>query len=446
MRAYLHHPSIHAYDQKVPSWWAASAGPAPDAPPLEGGISVDVAVIGGGFTGLNAALALRRAGSATVAVLDAAPIGWGASGRNGGFCCLGSAKLSWPGIIRRFGLEEAQRFFRLQVAAIDHVRHLLQDEAIDAEAGPAGEAVLAHHPRAIAGLEEEKDLFARHFDTACTLLPAEALAEHGIRTAEAKAGLLVPHGFPLHPLKYVQGLAARVIAAGARVHGRSPVLAWTREGRRHRLTTPRGSVLADRVVVATAGFTRDDLHPAFTGRLLPVLTNIVTTRPLTEAERAAEGFTSLTMCADTRRLLHYFRLLPDGRLMFGARGGISADPAAEGTMRQRLESDLAAMFPTLAGVETTHFWRGLTDLAYDLLPHLGTAEDGTVHYLLAFHGNGVAMGSLGGALIGRRLAGLAVDLPTPITRPLPRFPFPALRQAYLRAAYAAFAWRDRHGR
>lgn len=446
MSALLHHPSIHDYRQPVPSWWAASAGSPPSAPRLDGELRVDVAVIGGGVTGLNAGISIVRDGGLSAAVLDAAPIGWGASGRNGGFCCLGSAKLSWPAIIRRFGLAEAQGFFRLQVAAIAHVRQRLADFAIDADAGADGEAVIAHHPRAVAGLAEEAALYGEVFDTQCRLLSLPELKERGLFTAEAQGALLVPYGFPLHPLKYVHGLARAAAAAGVTLHGESPVVAWTREGRLHRLTTPTGSVLADRVAVATAGFTREDLHPGLAGRLLPVLSNIIVTRPLTAAERAEQQFDSLTMCADTRHLLHYFRLLPDGRLMFGARGGISASPAAEEAMKARLRRDIARMFPVFAQAETAYFWRGLTDLTFDLLPHFGTLDDESAHFLLGFHGNGVAMGSLGGSLLGRRVAGLPVDLPAAVSRPLRRFPLPYLRQTYLRAAYAAFSLRDAIGR
>ncbi|PWR25062.1 NAD(P)/FAD-dependent oxidoreductase [Zavarzinia aquatilis] len=446
MSASLHHPSIHDYRQPVPSWWAASAGVAPSAPRLDGELKVDVAVIGGGVTGLNAGIAIVREGGLSAAVLDAAPIGWGASGRNGGFCCLGSAKLSWPAIIRRFGLAEAQAFFRLQVAAIAHVRQLLAEFAIDAEAGPEGEAVIAHHPRAVEGLAEEAALYAQAFDTPCRVLSLSEVKERGLFTAEAAGALLVPHGFPLHPLKYVQGLARAAADAGVKLHGESPVVGWSREGHRHRLTTPTGSVLADRVAVATAGFTRESLHPGLSGRLLPVLSNIIVTRPLTAAERAEQRFDTLTMCADTRHLLHYFRLLPDGRLMFGARGGISAAPAAEDAMKARLRGDLARMFPAFARAETAYFWRGLTDLTFDLLPHFGTLDDESAHFLLGFHGNGVAMGSFGGSLLGRRVAGLPVDLPSPVSRPLRRFPLPWLRQTYLRAAYIAFSLRDGVGK
>lgn len=445
MFASLHHPSIHDYGASVPSWWAASAGPGVSAPRLGGDVTTDVAVIGAGFTGLNAALSLVRDGGTTPVVLDAAPIGWGASGRNGGFCCLGSAKLSWSAIIRRFGLDEARRFFRLQVASVDHVRDLLVAEGIDAERGPDGELTIAHHPRALAGLDADRDLYARAFDMPCRRLSPGDMKEMRLLTAEARGALLQPHGFPLHPLKYLLGLARVVQAAGVRLHGESPVVRWRREGRTHLLETPTGTIRAGRVVVATAGFTREDLHPALRGRLLPVLSNIIVTRALTPAERAAANFDSLVMCDDTRNLLHYFRLLPDGRLMFGARGGISASPAAEDGMKARLRRNLARMFPAFADAEITHFWRGLTELTADLLPHLGTTDDGSVHYLLGFHGNGVAMGSLGGALLGRRAAGLAVDLPAPITRPLPRFPLPALRQTYLRAAYVGLGLRDAWG-
>ncbi|MCF4165182.1 FAD-binding oxidoreductase [Zavarzinia compransoris] len=441
----LHHPSIHDYGRTVPSWWAASAGKGPDAPPLKGTVQAEVAVIGAGVTGLNAALALARAGVSAV-VVDAAPLGWGASGRNGGFCCLGSSKRSWQQIIRQFGLAEARRFFNLQAAAIDHVRDVIAEHAIACDKGPPGELIFAHHRHARARLEAEAEMMRDVFRVDALMMSRADLREFGLVTGENRPGLMVPHGFPLHPLKYLHGLARAVLAAGVPVHGESPVTAWTREGARHRLVTPGGEVLADRVAVATAGFTREDLSPAFAGRLLPVLSNIIVTKPIDRAARIAQGFTSRTMCADSRRLLHYFRLLPDGRLLFGARGGISAAPGAEPAMKARLEGDLARMFPAFAGVGVDYFWRGLTDITFDRLPHLGTVEDGSVHYLLGFHGNGLAMGSLGGAMMGARLAGLPVDLPAAISRPLPRFPLSALRQTYLRAAYAAYGLGDRLGR
>lgn len=438
----LHHPAAHAYDRPVASLWAASARLADQAPPaLEGDQATEVAIIGGGVTGLNAALTLARAGIAAH-VVEAGAIGWGASGRNGGFCCLGSAKLSWPAIIRRFGRAEGLAFLDLQRQAIAYVRALCADHGIDCIQDPPGEAIIAHHRAAVPRLVAEARFHTQVLGLASRWLPREALAERGLVTAQAQGALLLPEGFPLQPLDYVRGLAAAAGRAGATISSGSPVTGWRRDGARHRLVTGRGSLSAARVVVATAGYTRDRLHPGLAGRLLPVLSNIVATRPLTPAEQAAQGWTSATMAADSRTLLHYFRLLPDGRLLFGARGGLSAAPAAEPITRARLERDLARMFPAWAGVETSHFWRGLTDLSADRLPHLGTLEGGTVHYALAWHGGGVAMGSLCGAVIAEQIAGRGRSLPQPLTRPLPAFPLPVLRPLYLALAYGIFGLTD----
>lgn len=442
----LHHPAAHDYDRPVASFWAASARqPAVAAPVLEGDHETEIAVIGGGVTGLNAALELARQGIAAH-VLEAGAPGWGASGRNGGFCCLGSAKLSWPALIRRFGRDEALAFLDLQRRAIAHVRAFCADAGIDCIQGPEGEAILAHHPAMAPRLEAEARCHREELGLASRWLPREALADQGLTAAGAHGALLLPLGFPLQPLDFVRGLARAAVTAGVTISAGSEVLSWQREGARHRLITARGTLRATRLVVATAGYTRDRLHPGLAGRLLPVLSNIVTTRPLSLYERARQGWTTPLMAADSRTLLHYFRLLPDGRLLFGARGGLSAAAGSEAAMKARLGRDLARLFPAWAGVEISHFWRGLTDLAADRLPHLGTLEDGTAHYALAWHGGGVAMGSLCGKLLARRIAGRGPALPAPLTRPLPRFLLPALRPLYLGLAYAGYGLTDRLGR
>jgi hypothetical protein len=216
------------------------------------------------------------------------------------------------------------------------------------------------------------------------------------------------------------------------MHNASPVTGWRRDGKRHLLTTPGGVVRARQVVIATNGYTNDRLNPWTAGRLLPVLSNIIVTRPLSESERAAAGWQTYQKIWDSRRLLFYYRLLPDNRVLFGARGGIH-DTADEHRYRRAwLERRLGEMFPALACIGSDYFWYGWVCVSYDKNPHAGTTDDPTVHYWLACIGSGVALATEAGRILAQRLSGDTAA----------RFPLPALRRVYQRIAYSGFALQD----
>lgn len=438
-----------AFDPSIPvdSHWAATAPPlAVEAPPLSGDESCDVAVIGAGYTGMSAALHLARDHGIDVRVLERAVPGWGASGRNGGFCCLGGTKAPYSTLVRRYGTDEARRFARTQLEAIDLVRELSESEGFDVEASGEGDIQVAHDKRHVDELQSDRDFMRDVYGLECRFYPREELRQAGLVMAEAQAALHMPLGFGLHPLKYSRGLAAATVARGARIHGKSPVESWQKADGWHLLSTPGGTLRARKVIVATNGYTPEDLHPDLGGRVLPALSNIITTRPLSEAEREAQGWTTFTMAYDTRALLHYFRLLPDGRFLLGSRGGLSASPGSVTRMKTDMIKRLARMFPAWGDVEISHFWRGFVCLAADLVPHVARLpDDATVIHALAYHGNGVSMGTWS----GRAAAGLATGnvpdkeiVPDVMGQPLPRFPLPGLRPLYLRGAYMAYWVKD----
>jgi glycine/D-amino acid oxidase-like deaminating enzyme len=430
------------------SYWLATAGAEPEGlTQLAADRTAEVAVIGGGYTGLSAAYRLAATHGIEAVVLEAHRVGWGASGRNGGFAMISMGKLSLQERIQKWGLEAARRSVRIGVEALEAVRDLIAKEGIACDPQADGWINVAHHPRMVAVLRERLALYR---DTlgygALEFLDRDALAERGyLRGPAAHGALHYLKTFGLHPLKYVWGMARAALRRGAAVHQASPVVAWETDGRWNRLSTPGGTVRARRVVVATNGYTPERLHPFFAGRTLPATSNIIVTRPITEAEWTEVGMRTTQVYSDTRYLLHYWRRLPDGRMLFGARGGILDTPASLRRRRAQLEADLGAMFPALAGVGSEYFWWGNVCLPYDRHPHVHTAEDDpTVGYAMGYTGTGVAMATWAGALAGDLAAGKPIARDTPITAAgLPRFPLPFLRRVYLASAYLYYGAKDR---
>ncbi len=432
----LYEPDAYDASRWPDSHWAATVPPPAADAPLVGAARAEVAVIGAGITGLSVALALAERG-ASVAVLEAAAPGWGASGRAGGFACVGSAALDEAALARRFGEGETRAFLRFQEAAVAAVEAALDRYRIAADRGPDGEACLAHRPGALPALAERAAIRARLGAARARVLRRDELAEAGLAGPQFHGGVLGPVGFALHPLKYSLGLATAARAAGVRLHAASPVTALAPDGGGWRLTTPGGSLQARHAVVATNGYAAEDLPDWLAGRTLPALSSILVTRPLTPAERAAQGFTAATMAYDSRRLLHYFRHLPCGRFLFGTRGGLSAAAAAQARMAARVRTEFEALFPAWAGAATERVWSGLVCLTGSLTPFAGPVP-GAPGLWAAFgwHGNGIAPGTRAGARLGAEIAGDAPALPGLMRRPPACFPLPRLRRLLLALAYA----------
>jgi len=436
-------PEPHA-----PSYWAATAGPEPaGVQSLAGDRRAEVAVIGGGYTGLAAAYRLAGTHGLDPVVLEANRIGWGASGRNGGFALITLGKVALEDRIRKWGLEAARRSIAIGVEAIETVRELIAREQIACDPQPDGSLLVAHRPHAVAELAERVRLYREvlGYGDVEFLHRAQLESDGYLRGPSAHGALRSRNAFGLHPMKYVRGLAAAAMRRGATLCERSPVTAWRRKGGEHVLVTPTGAVRARKVVMATNGYTPEGLHPFFRGRVLPAKSNIVVTRSLTEAEWREVGMLTTQVYSDTRKLLFYWRRLPDGRMLMGGRAGVLDTPAGLRARRRRLESAIAAKWPVLRGLGSEYFWHGNVCLSYDLMPHVSTVEgDPSVAYAMAYLGSGVAMSTYSGGLAADLVAGKDVPRDTPLTAAgLARFPLPFLRPAYLAGAYVVYSVKDR---
>ncbi len=439
----LYHDNAYSIAADAGNFWQSTVH-TPVPATLEGDMQTDVAIIGAGYTGLSAALQLTEKYGIKTTVLDTAWPGWGASGRNGGFACLGGSKLSDQSILSRFGEGEAKGFFNAQRAAIDQVADNLEAYQIDADRYGHGEYSLAHRPSDFAAFPEEVRFLKTIHGIDASVLTSDELRERGLHSPAFHGGMHIPLGFGLNPLKYVLGLSDAAQRLGVEVFANSPVSSVTSEGGRFRVQTPKGHVLAKKILFATNGYSVDGLPDALSGWFLPILSNILVTRPLTESEQEAQGWSATELVADTRNLLHYVRLLPDGRFLFGMRGGTGLSPRDEAAMKRNIRASFEALFPGWAHVETPYFWSGLACLSRQLSAYIGPIGENQ-YAALAYHGSGVAMASWAGRQVADIMTGgTAPDsLPAVMRQPMTPFPFPKVRRHYLKAAYAWYALKDR---
>jgi glycine/D-amino acid oxidase-like deaminating enzyme len=424
-------------------WWDQTCAVDP-RPALEGDARCDVAIVRGGFTGLSAALHLAKAG-VSVTVLESCYIGFGASGRNGGFCCLGGGRLSDAAIERAYGVQGRQEYRAAELAAIDLVERVTRDHEIDIDRHSDGETELAHRPKDMDRLRNRVAEVERSYGLSATVIEKGALADHGLN-GPFHGALTIPVGFALNPRKYVTGLARAAAAGGAVIYHDSPVQSIEGTEGRFRLSTARGALHADRVIVATNGYSSEDLPDWLAGRYMPAQSSVIVTRPLTEDELAAQGWTSDQMVYDTRNLLHYFRLMPDGRMLFGMRGGLMTGAAADRRAIGRARRDFETMFPAWRHVETPFGWSGMVCIARDQMPFVGPVPQRPGMFAgLCYHGNGVAMGSYAGALLADLVQDRRPDRPYSaiMQRPLSRFGLGRVRRVIMPLAYAGFALADR---
>ena len=418
-------------------WWDNTMKIAAN-PALRGEEVCDVVIVGGGFTGLSAAYHLARDG-VSVVVVEANTIGWGASGRNGGFCCLGGSKVSDAVLDRRVGQGGRLEWRQTEKTAVNFVDQLLSDLALDVDRHSVGETYMAHCPRVAAGFEQEAAAVRQNYGVEPEVLTQAQLAPAGMNGPFFGA-MTTPIGFGLNPRKYVAGLCNAARALGVRFFDQSPVLRVEDYG----VTTSRGKVKAERVILATNGYSSEDIPNWMAGRYMPAQSTVIVTEPLSDRNLESAGWTTAQMAFDSRQLLHYFRLMPDRRFLFGMRGGVFSSISAEAAARRKVVQDFRKMFPAWATVEISHSWSGMVCLARGRVPFVGPVP-GSQNILtgFAYHGNGVAMGTYAGHL----LAELALDrtpqhFPSVMQEPARRFPFGRLRRAIMPPLYAAFQLSD----
>ncbi|WP_445005898.1 NAD(P)/FAD-dependent oxidoreductase [Halomonas mongoliensis] len=422
--------------EHVASWYAATAHPAPERPALVGELDCDVCVVGAGFTGLSAALHLAERGLSVV-VLEAARVGFGASGRNGGQI-VNSYSRDMDVIEAKYGAETARALGDMAFEGNRIIRERVERYAIDCDLAD-GNLFAACNRRQLDGLREHQALWERYGYRELELLEGEAVKREV--NSDRYVGALVDHGGGhLHPLNLVLGQAAALESLGGRIYEQSAVEAVI-HGEPVTLRTARGRVRAERVVMAGNAYLRGVL-PEIEGRSMPCGTQIIATEPLGEA-RARALIPLGKAVEDCNYLLDYYRLTRDNRLLYG--GGVNYGGEDPADITAVIRPKMLATFPQLADVKVDHAWSGTFLMTLNRLPQFGVLN-GNVYYAQGYSGHGVTCTHLAGKLIAEVMHGQGERFDA--FAGIPHLPFPGGR--LLRVPLSALgAWyystRDRLG-
>lgn len=378
------------------SYYAATARPFSPLPGLTGEQSADVVVIGGGYSGLHAALNAARRGFSVI-LLEAGRIGWGASGRNGGQMIPGWRKGASE-LIARYGHAEAKLLFDLALEARALTLETIAQENIACSLRTKGHLQLAAKPGDLRAMHAEADALARMmgYPHARVLSASEALEKVAARNMHG--GFLDTGGGHLHPLNYALGLADAGRAAGVQMFENSQVVSLeTSRGVRAR--TQAGLVRARYGVLACDALL-GRLSPKLARRIMPVANYLVATSPLGAPEDIIAGDLAVS---DSRFVVNYFRLSPDGRLIFG--GGERYTPSPPGDMAAFGRAHMLKLFPQLKDAQIAHAWGGLVSITRSRLPHIG--REGDLFFAHGYSGQGVLIPALAGKVLVEAMAGTA---------------------------------------
>ena len=357
---------------------------------------VDVAIIGGGYTGLSAARTLAKEG-VRVTVLEANTIGWGASSRNGGMVLTG-LKLGMQSVLKKYGRHIAKNLFTCSLEAIDTVEQLIQAENINCGFARSGHLLTANKPKHYQALKEEVDFMESEFNHTMRLIPPyEQISEigstlyHGALLDECSGGL--------NPAQYVAGLAKAAERASATLHGRARVIGLKRSSHGFILETERGSVRAESVLVGTSGYT-GSVTRKLQRKIIPIGSFIIATEALPE-EVVGELIPNRRMIFDYKHYLNYFRVW-ENRLIFGGRAAFF--PETSNTIQRSAEilrQGMIQVYPQLEDVKVEYVWGGTLDFAFDMMPHVGELDG--VYYSLGYAGHGVALATYLGKTVAEAM-------------------------------------------
>ncbi len=413
------------------SYYAATAIPFTQAPKLKGEARADVVVIGGGYTGLHAALNAAERGFSVI-LLEAGRIGWGASGRNGGQMIPGWRRSAGE-LIARYGESKARTLFDLALEARASTLETIEKHAIQCDLRTNGHLTLATKPSDPDWMREESETLARAMNYPRMRVLSAAEASAAVDAPDFHGGFLDEGGGHLHPLNYALGLAEAARGAGAQLHADSRVV---------RLETQNGvvahteqGVVRARHGVLACDALLGDLEPRLATRIMPVANYLIATEPLTQPLISNNYAVS-----DSRFVVNYFRMSADNRLIFG--GGERYTPEPPADIAAFARKHMLSIFPQLGNTRIDYAWGGLVSISMTRMPHIGRMGD--LFYAHGYSGQGVLIPALAGKVIAEAMSGTAERLDILSSIAPPEFPGGAmLRSPLYVLGMLWYALRDR---
>jgi len=358
---------------------------------------VDFVIIGSGYTGLTAARVLAKA-DRSVAVFDEKKIGWGASSRNGGMATPGLKQDIFK-IYKKYGIEYAKEFWKASVDAIDLLENIIEEEKINCDWSRNGHIALACKQSHYDKLPEYANWIQKELGHKKTLVSKEEIHSE-IGTNYYYGGLSDEVSGGLQPAKYVDGLARACNDYGVQLFENNRVHSIKKLGEVYEVVTDKGAVKAKKVIIATNGYT-DMLVPELKPKVFPVGSYIIVSDVLPEKlqkKLSPKG----RMFYDSKWFINYFRLTPDGRMLWGGRNDLSTDLDLVESA-SILSRQVRTVFPDLEKTTFTHTWTGKLGITFDLMPHIG--EVNGIHYTFGYGGHGLSIATYLGTEIGLLLSG-----------------------------------------
>jgi glycine/D-amino acid oxidase-like deaminating enzyme len=442
---------VEDYAEK--SFWLGNSGAYRENPPLEGDLKCDVAIAGGGFAGIATAYYLKKAQpSLKVAVLEGWVIGWGASGRNAGFA-MTTFGLMMSITKMLFGAEKTKQAHRYMERAVDIVGELVAEHKLECDYERPGFLRIATTPAYVKRIKEEVHLVKELGLTGVDWIEADEVRKR-VKSPLYLGAWWEPRCALVNPAKLAREMKRVALKYGAEVYERTPVMEIKRSPQGFTLKTPKATVSADKIVLATNAYSL--AIPGLNARQQPVWTYIVLTEPLSKAQLDEMGWQGREGIEDYRNMVHYYRLTPDNRLLMGGRDialtyGANMDKDMNPKIFARLEQDIVDFYPCLKGLKITHRWGGPVSVPMDMVPALGYLDDKRAVYSLGCMGHGVSLTHLNGEVMADLLLERKSEWTEcfPVNRKVFNWPPEPIRfvgeKALLGYLHAEDSWLERKG-
>ena len=442
----LYHSDIYKFNTPVKSYWEETSNEKLNLEKLTKNINCEIVVVGGGYTGLLCAINLIENYNLDVILIEAGKIGWGASSRNGGFCSFPPIKTSFKKLQKIYGKEETKRFFRNAVEGSNYTKDIISNYNIDCDVTGESNFIVAHHPNKFKQIKEQAEVYKSEFGIETEIYSKEEFNKFGHGGNEQFGALSYKPGFAINPLKFVNGITKYALSKKLKIFEHTLVDKINKNNGYYTLKSKEGSVKAKKVVVATNGFYQEGLVPQLNSRILPVISNIIVTRKLTDKEIDLHNFKTFSPIVNTKNLLYYYRKLPDNRILFGTRGDFIGSDQSNLDRAKIMEKFFKNIFPDWASISIDYNWRGLIAMSQKLTPSIGKIENEEIYYGFGYHGVGVSSAPWTGYQLSKLVfSSNSKNLNiSKVYKGLPKkFIFPKLRIFYFRLAVLFYNIKDK---